>query len=135
MTLHPDALVVRGGTVRDFETLNRKVDEAIKDGDGPVISVFCDVTHDDNGGMSLLQLCAVSDVVHSKVQVATVSRLRTQGFEPVLEVSNGEPFTHHHVVLAVPVEESNLRAFIDSFDEPIANPTGGKRGRSRDETS
>lgn len=108
-----------------------KVEEAIEDGDGPVISVFCDVDCTDTQAMDLQELCAESGVVHTKVQVTTVSRLRARGFDPILEVSNGEPFTHHHVVLAEPVQESTLQAFIDCFDEPIANPAGGKRRRSK----
>lgn len=131
MALHPEALVVRGGTVRDVDTLKTKVEEAVEDGDGPVISVFCDIECTDTQAVSLEQLCADSGVVHTKVQVTTASRLRARGFEPILEVSNGEPFTHHHVVLTEPVQESELQAFIDCFDEPIANPVGGKRKRSK----
>ncbi|AFC47929.1 hypothetical protein OCO_15660 [Mycobacterium intracellulare MOTT-02] len=132
MPLHSDALVVRAGKVRDVETLKEKVDEAIEDGDGAVISVFCDVRRTDNTeGMTLHELCAESEVVHTKVQVTTVARLREQGFEPILNVSNGQRFTHHHVVLADPVQESTLQAFIDCFGEPIANPAGGKRKRSQ----
>ena len=131
MPLHPDALVVRGGTIRDVETLKAKVEDAIEDGDGAVISVFCDVWRTgQHDGATLAQLCAASDVVHTKVQVTTVRRLREHGFEPELAISNGEPETHHHVVLEEPVQESTLRAFIDCFGEPVPNPTGGKR-RSR----
>jgi hypothetical protein len=61
MALHPDALVVRGGIVRDVATLKAKLDEAIE--------------------------------------------------------------------LEEPVQESTLRTFIACFDEPVANPTGGKRKR------
>lgn len=131
MALHPDALVVRAGKVRDVPTLKEKVEEAIEDGDGPVISIFCDVKRTDTEGMDLHDLCAESEVVHTKVQVTTVSRLREQGFAPILEISDGEPITHHHVVLTEPVQESRLQAFIDCFDEPVANPTGGKRKRSK----
>jgi hypothetical protein len=99
MTLHPDALVVRGGTVRDVATLKTKVDEAIEDGDGAVISVFCDAKRTDTVAMTLAELCAESEVIHTKVQVTTVARLQAEGFEPILDVSNGQRFTHHHVVL------------------------------------
>jgi hypothetical protein len=132
MALHPDALVVRGGTVRDVETLRTKVEDAIEDGDGAVISVFCDVKRaDTEAPMTLHDLCAESDIVHTKVQVTTVSRLQVQGFEPILDISNEQRFTHHHVVLDEPVQESALQAFIDCFDEPVANPAGGKRKRSK----
>jgi hypothetical protein len=131
MALHPDALVIRGGTIRDTAGLKRKVDMAIEDGDGPVISVFCDIQRsDDDPGMSLEALCRVSDVVHSKVQVTTTARLSDQGFTLVSDVSDGQPSTHHHVVLHEPVQESTLQAFIECFDEPVANPTGGKKRRS-----
>jgi hypothetical protein len=131
MPLHPDAMVVRGGTVRDVATLKTKVDEAIEDGDGAVISVFCDVNRTDTDAMTLAELCAESEVIHTKVQVTTVARLQAQGFEPILDISNGQLLTHHHVVLAEPVQESTLQAFIDCFDEPVANPAGGKRKRSK----
>jgi hypothetical protein len=132
MPLHPDALVVRGGTSRDVETLKGKVNETIEDGDGAVISVFCDASRtEDTEGMSLHELCAESEVPHTKVQVTTAARLREHGFEPILDISDGQRFTHHHIELAEPVQESTLRAFIDCFDEPVANPTGGKRKRSK----
>lgn len=131
MALHPDALVVRGGTVRDVDTLRSKIEDAIEDGDGAVISVFCDVKRTDTEAMSLRELCAESEIVHTKVQVTTVSRLQAQGFEPILDISNEQRFTHHHVVLDEPVQESALQAFIDCFDEPVANPAGGKRKRSK----
>jgi hypothetical protein len=131
VSLHPDSLVVRGGTVRDPQTLYRKVQEAVEDGDGPVISVFCDVSRtDETAGMSLTELCGVSLVVHTKVQVSMVSRLQACGFELVRDVSNGQPFTHHHVVLAEPVQESVLGEFINCFDEPAPNPAGGMKRRS-----
>src|ERR1700677_1024023 len=116
MALHPEALVVRGGMARDVGTLKTKVEEAIEDGDGAVISVFCDSKRSaTDPGMSLHELCAESEVVHTKVQVTTVSRLREQGFEPILDVSNGQRFTHHHIGLAEPVQESQLAAFIGCF--------------------
>ena len=90
MALYPDALVVRAGKVRDVETLKTKVEEAIEDGDGPVISVFCDVRRTETETMSLYELCAESEVVHTKVQVTTVARLQAQGFEPILDISNGQ---------------------------------------------
>ena len=81
MSLHPETMVIRGGTIRDPSTLKRKVEMAIEDGDGPVISVVCD--NDRTGqsdGMSLEALCRASDVVHTKVQVTTVARLARAGF-------------------------------------------------------
>ena len=131
MPLHPDAFVIRGGKVREPQTLYRKVMEAIEDGDGAVISVFCDITRSDQAaGMSLAELCAASSVVHSTVQVSTVSRLEAAGFELASDVSDGQPFTHHHVVLKEPVEESALAVLIGCFDEPVPNPTGGMKRRS-----
>lgn len=130
MTLHHDALVVRGGTVRDPATLIQKVDEAIADGDGPVISVFCDVSRTENStGRNLHELCADSEVVHSQVQVSTFGRLAAH-FQLVQDVSDEQPETHHNVILTEPVQESEIWAFISCFDDPIPNPAGGKR-RSR----
>lgn len=125
--LHPDAHVVRGGTIRSAAVLLEKVREAIEDGDGPVVSVFCDVDRsDDSAGLTLTELSTESDIPHSKLQVSTVGRLSAGGFALTLDVSNGQPRTHHHVTIGEPVEESTLVRFIECFDEPILNPTGGK---------
>lgn len=113
--------------MRDVATLKTKVEEAIEDGDGAVISIFCDVNRTDTEAMTLAELCAESEIIHTKVQVTTVSRLREQGFELILDISDGQRFTHHHVELVEPVQESTLQTFIDCFDEPVANPAGGKR--------
>jgi hypothetical protein len=81
--------------------------------------------------MSLTELCAASSVIHTKVPVSIVSRLHAHGFELVRDVSNGQPYTHHHVVLKEPVQESVVAEFIECFDEPIPNPTGGMMRRSK----
>lgn len=126
-----DSLVIRGGTIRDPAALKRKVENAIEDGDGPVISVFCEPERAEGAPpMALEVLCRISEVVHSKVQVTTVGRLEEAGFSLELDVSNGQPLTHHHVVVDDPVQESTLQRFIDAFDEPVATPTGGKRRSS-----
>ena len=114
--------------MRDWETLMEKVQDAIDDDGIAAISVFCDIRRSaDNDGMSLRELCAQSEVPHSKVQVSTVSRLSRRGFVPESDVSDGQPNTHHHVILEQPVEQSRLEAFIACFDEPVSNPTGGMR--------
>lgn len=113
---------------REVDVLKEKVNDAIEDGDGAVISVFCDTKRtDDDEGMSLYELCAESGIPHRKVQVTTVSRLQEEGFELILDTSGEQQITHHHVGVPEPVQESRLQAFIDCFDEPVANPTGGKR--------
>lgn len=109
--------------------LKTKVEMAIEDGDGAVLSVFCDVsrTVHEHPGMSLVELCIVSDVIHSKVQVSTVCRLEEAGFQLEADITDGQPHTHHHVLFEEPVQESTLSAFIQCFDEPIPTPSGGKQ--------
>src|SRR5262245_6088820 len=122
MVLHPAATVVRGGIVRDVDGLRRKVRKSIDDGDGPCISVFVDVDKsDDEDGMSLYQLCTDS-IPNKKIQLSTVGKLASAGFELELDTSGDQPRTHHNVTLKEPVEESELLRFIECFDEPVLNP-------------
>ncbi|SKW13138.1 Uncharacterised protein [Mycobacteroides abscessus subsp. abscessus] len=81
----------------------------------------------EHPGMSLVELCIVSDVIHSKVQVSTVCRLEEAGFQLEADITDGQPHTHHHVLFEEPVQESTLSAFIQCFDEPIPTPSGGKQ--------
>jgi hypothetical protein len=53
---HPDALVVRGGRVRDVATQKTKVEGAIEDGGGAVSLTACD--------MQILAIHAVTIPVH-----------------------------------------------------------------------
>lgn len=130
MALHPAAMVVRGGSVRDVPTLKEKVEEAIEDGYGACVSVFADVDKvDEESGMSLDELCRVSGLPHGKVQLSTPERLIGEGFEPQLDTSNDQGRTHHNVTFTQPVEESELLRFIGCFDEPVENPAAKRKPR------
>lgn len=127
MALHPGATVVRAGIVRDTETLMRKVTKSIDDGDGARLSVFVDVDKsDDQGGMSLHELCTVSEIPNGRIQLSTVDGLTSMGFELELDTSGGQARTHHNVTLKEPVEQSELLRFIECFDEPVPNPNPKK---------
>lgn len=131
MALHPAAVVVRAGQVRDVDELMSKVLMSIEDGDGACISVFCDVDKTDaHPGMTLHRLCAESSIPNGQVQLSTVARVNAAGFELDLDTSDDQARTHHNVNLRAPVEESQLLEFIGCFDEPIANPVP-KRQRKR----
>lgn len=76
--------------------------------------------------MTLEQLWAIADLPHTKMQVTTVERLQAAGVELILDVSDGQPLTHHHAKLPEPVGEYSAQKFIDCFDMPIPTPGGGK---------
>ncbi|WP_373234890.1 hypothetical protein [Mycobacterium marinum] len=128
MALHPAAMVVRAGAIRDVLTLRRKVEKAIEDGLGACLSVFADVdrTDDEEAGMTLYHLCTVSEIPHNQVQLSTVARLVEQGFELELDTSADQARTHHNVTLGEPVAESELLKFIQCFGGPVPNPNPKK---------
>jgi hypothetical protein len=39
--LTPESLAVRGGSNRDVDSLMEKIEDAVADGFGPVLSIFC----------------------------------------------------------------------------------------------
>lgn len=105
-----------------------KVNDAIEDGDGAVLSVFVAAPLPGELWDDVVRrICVEADVPHSKIQVSTVARLREADFVVVHAVGDGEAACHHHVHFAVPMTESQAACFIECFDEPILNPTGGKR--------
>jgi len=75
-----DAWAVRGGAARDAGTLREKVLEAVEDGDGPVLSVFCAVaSRAETPHEMLRRICEDADIPHGQVQVSTVGRLVEAG--------------------------------------------------------
>ena len=109
---------------RDVQSLKDKVEDSIEEGDGPNISVFCDVDAflDHNVGMSLEELCTVSEIPHGKVQLSTARRLEAAGFHLVLDTSGDQARTHFNVTVAEPVQESELSRFIECFDGTSGQP-------------
>lgn len=113
--------------MRDAQVLLGKAQKAADHGFGHVISVHCDVDCTDNGpGLSIERLCEISGIPHPKIQLSSVERLTAAGIELELDVSDGQPFIHHHAKFPEPVGESSMQAFIDCFDMPIPKPGGGK---------
>jgi len=123
-----NAWAVRGGAVRDALILRGLVLEAVEDGDGPVLSIFCAAASTGEASHETLRrICEDADIPHGQVQVSSVGRLVEAGFEVKLAVDDGESELHHHVLFALPVTESQVQAFIDCFGQAVPNPTGGKR--------
>jgi hypothetical protein len=102
--------------------------DAIEDDEGPVLSVYIGST---NPGESLdeltARLCIDADVPHKKIRRCTVQDLLNAGFKIEHSVTEGEPDCHFHVVFPASPSGVDVEKFIDCFDSPIPNPTGGKR--------
>jgi hypothetical protein len=128
--LPEDALVVRGGTTRDPADVLEKVQDAIGDGDGPVLSVYVDVQRPGESVEDCVRrICTEADIPHGKIQVSRMGRLGAK-FKIVRDVDPGQASCHHHVDFESDVNLGAAQEFIDSFDEPIPNPTGGRRRRA-----
>jgi hypothetical protein len=120
-------LVVRGGILRDPERIRNKVLEAIEDGDGPVLSIWCaEAQLGESREELLLRICREADFPYRKVQVGTFGRMRHAVPDVYQESSSGEPDSHYHVSFTGDVALSQVEAFIAALDEPEPNPTGGK---------
>lgn len=129
MPLSPDAMVVRGGSLRDVEAIRAKVLEAVADGDGPVLSVWCDdAVEGESRNELLLRLCSEEngDFPHPRVQAGTFGAMAAAMDDLVQDSSEGEPETHYHAVFGEDVALSQVEAFILALGEPELNPTGGK---------
>lgn len=123
--LPSNSLVVRGGIKRTTDSLVEVVKDAAAQGYGNVISVFADVIGENESiEDALFRICESVDIPHKQIQVSNVQRLIDEKFSI-------EPYTfdmhemHCHVVMGIPFTES-IPKFVDCFDEPQQNPTGGK---------
>ena len=126
--LDDNALVVKGGIVRDPQAVREKFEDAIADGYGPCHSVFVARSEGTDGGpMTLDEVCERSWIPNGKVQVTTVGKLRDAGFTFEHDPSDGQGELHHNVYLPEPVTESDICSFIDCFDEPVQNPHKARR--------
>jgi hypothetical protein len=130
VALSDAGMVVRGGSTRDPGVLRGKILEAIADGDGPVLSVWCDDAREGESREALLlRLCSQEngDLPYPRVQVGTAAAVRQAVDELVQYSDEGEPITHYHAVFAPEVASSQVEAFIQALGEPEPNPTGGKK--------
>lgn len=132
MDLSPDSLAVRGGSNREVHSLVEKLEEAVEDGYGPILSVFCG---NPAGGESqeetMHRICTEAGLPHPKIQVAHTRDLSALGLVLEWDTSDGQARNHFNVRFHLPVEESQVHGFISCFDGPMPNPTGGRRGRAR----
>ncbi len=127
--LSDDAIVVRGGSTTDPDAVLSKVQDAIEDGDGPVLSVYCAELADRDKSAAVLAACVGGDLPHSQVLVTTAGQLRAAGFELRADNEVDPPSCHHDVLFGNDPTLETVGAFIACFDGPIPNPTGGKRRR------
>lgn len=113
--------------VREPSIVLKKAQKAADHGFGHVLSVHCDVYATDDGpGLTIEQLWATADLPHKQMQVSTVEKLREAGIELTLDVTDGQPLTHHHAKLPEPVGELSAQRFVECFDQPIPTPGNGK---------
>ncbi len=58
--------------------------------------------------------------------VTNVGSLRAHNLRLERDVSDGQSQYHYHVHFELPVQDSQIQSFIDSFGLPEPNPTGGR---------
>lgn len=122
------ALVVRGGVGRNVGDLLGAIEDALTDGDGPVVSVYCGWPADSNESCASVveaicrEALVAGSLPHNKIQVAEASEVLALGVELVHDSSDGQASNHYHVTFQVPVTESQVQSFIEVFGEPILNP-------------
>jgi hypothetical protein len=120
----PSDLVVRGGVQRDPSGVLMRVQEAIEDGDGPVISVSVGTSAGPRPD-ALHRISKIGMIPHKQIQYSTVEALTAAGLQLVPEQGDGEAPNHYHVVFSQPLQLSQAQAFVECFVGPIPNPTGG----------
>ena len=114
---------------RDPAVLLDKVTEAVADGDGPVLSVYCAEVTSLGVTSAVHDAVVCGDVAHGQVQVSTVGAMAGAGFDLTRHTADGEPECHHHVHFGNDLTTARAELFIACFDEPIPNPAGAKRRR------
>jgi hypothetical protein len=129
--LPDDAVVVRGGASRDPQGILDKIEDAIADGAGAVLSVFCVAREGRDEASAILSACIGGDVPHKQILVTSAGALRQAGFGLEPDSSDGQPDCHHHVLFGGDLSIQRVEAFIACFDGPMPNPTGGKRRREQ----
>ena len=128
MPLSADAIVVRGGTEMTVERVTYLLEEAVADGDGAVISVYAeDAEPGEDLAVTLERISRTADLPHRQIQISALSRLVTNGLDVVPAIDAGEASNHHHVVFDYPIDTVQVAAFVEAWDGPVLNPTGGKR--------
>ena len=126
----PSAITVRGGATLTIERVTFLLEEAVADGEGAVLSIFVDEARTGDELMQAVErICRTADVPHRQVFISSVGRLRAVGVDVIASIDAGEPSNHHHVVFDYPIDAAQVAAFVDAWDGPVTNPTGGMRRR------
>lgn len=114
--------------MNDIDAVLDAVLNAQEDGEGPVLSVYVGTAAQDEDQDSLThRLCRDADVPHKQVRRTTVQDLLDAGFKLEHSVSEGEPDCHFHVVFPENLSSLEIEKFIECFEPPVPNPTGGNR--------
>jgi hypothetical protein len=130
--LTPESLAVRGGSNRDVDSLMEKIEDAVADGFGPVLSIFCGTpVAGESHQETMRRICTDAGIPHPRVLVARASDLLASGLTLEWDTSDGQARNHFHATFTQSVEESQVHGFISCFDGPMPNPTGGRGGRAR----
>lgn len=68
------------------------------------------------------RICREGYVKNGRVRLSTVGALVDAGFRVELDVTDGQPNSHHNVVFPDPPDLGQAKLFIQCFDAPIPNP-------------
>jgi hypothetical protein len=126
------AVVIRGGIGRDAESLHEGLQSMIAKGIPARVSVFA-LPYDPSRPFdeAVVNVCRAAHAPWGQVQVSTVERLRSAGFELADERAQDEEDCHFHVSFRPTVELWEAEAFIQSFDQPIPNPVSKDERRRK----
>jgi hypothetical protein len=117
--LTPDALVVRGGSIRDPTQLAKAVDRSMNDYGVSALSVFALNRMRNEDDLELkARLIGASKLPHSKVQFSKLSILEKAGFSLELDTSDGQADCHYNVNVEYPPDVEELDRFINVFTKP-----------------
>lgn len=113
--------------MRDSAAIEQKIEDAIDDGDGPVLSVFCQQVDQRGVAAAVERACREGAIRNGKIQVARVSTLLDVGAVLVHTAGQGEPECHYHVNFEKMTSDTRATMFLGCFAEPEPNPWEGRR--------
>lgn len=124
----PVFLVVRGGIIRDVAVLRSRLEKAMAAGAGPVLSVFGErVRRYESHEQCIERICRSAGIPHPQIQVSSDDRLEHAGLSLVPDSSGGQADNHCHVVFKTPLNDAEVARYVEAFDPPVPNPTGGTK--------
>jgi len=123
---HDTAIVIRGGESRDPDGLRTKVMDAIEDGDGAVVSVFCTALEPGETTEDAIErLARAVNLPHGKISTSTAGRIRGRGLPLTRDASDDQGEFHYHVTFPEPVTFASCEGFLGTFGDPEPNPAKG----------